>query len=47
MLEITGEAIRAGVVTREVDMSAYASGIYFYKVKAGNFTATRKMALVK
>lgn len=44
--EITGED-EAGVVTLDLDMSAYASGIYFYKVQVGNFTATRKMALIK
>lgn len=46
VLEINGEDV-ARVVTLDVDMSAYASGIYFYKVKAGSYTATRKMALVK
>ncbi len=44
--EITGQA-DAGLVTKDVDLSAQSSGIYFYKVTAGTFTATKKMALVK
>jgi len=37
----------AGVVTYEWDASNQASGIYFYKVEAGNFSATKKMVLLK
>ena len=36
-----------GVNTVTWDASANASGIYFYKLKAGDFTETKKMALVK
>ena len=36
-----------GVVTIEWDGSDYASGMYFYKATAGEFSATRKMVLLK
>jgi hypothetical protein len=29
------------------DASKFTSGVYFYQIKAGNYTATRKMLLVK
>ena len=38
---------KAGVNTVTWDASGNGSGIYFYKLKAGDFTETRKMALVK
>jgi len=37
----------AGTVTIEWDASNNASGVYFYKLTAGNFTATKKMVLLK
>ncbi|SYZ72833.1 exported hypothetical protein [Candidatus Zixiibacteriota bacterium] len=37
----------AGIVTINWDAGNAASGVYFYKVKAGDFTATKKMMLVK
>jgi hypothetical protein len=46
VMEVSDDA-EAGVVTRTVDMSSYASGIYFYKVEAGSFSATKKMVLMK
>ncbi|MFH2048798.1 MAG: T9SS type A sorting domain-containing protein, partial [bacterium] len=51
---ITGQEIakysdfaNAGVVEVEVDGSNWASGIYFYKLNAGDFSETLKMVLVK
>ena len=51
---ITGQEIakysdfaEAGVVEVEVDGSNWASGIYFYKLNAGDFSETLKMVLVK
>ena len=36
-----------GVYTVKFDASNMASGIYFYKMQAGNFIATKKMLLIK
>ena len=44
--QFAGEA-EAGVVSIEWDASANASGIYFYKLNAGDFSATKKMVLLK
>ncbi|RKX21078.1 MAG: hypothetical protein DRP35_04980, partial [Candidatus Zixiibacteriota bacterium] len=37
----------AGTVNIEWDASNLASGIYFYKLNAGNFSDTKKMVLLK
>ncbi len=37
----------AGIVTVNWDAGDLASGVYFYRAKAGNFTETRKMVLIK
>ena len=37
----------AGVVELEWDAGELASGVYFYKLNAGSFTATKKMVLLK
>ncbi|PKK83873.1 MAG: hypothetical protein CVT49_06375 [candidate division Zixibacteria bacterium HGW-Zixibacteria-1] len=37
----------AGVVSVVWDASKFASGIYFYQARAGNFSATEKLMLVK
>jgi hypothetical protein len=44
--QFAGEA-EAGFVSIEWDASANASGIYFYKLNAGDFSATKKMVLLK
>jgi len=31
----------------EWDASGFVSGVYFYKIKAGNFAMTRKMLLIQ
>jgi len=52
--DITGREIisineyrQAGVYTYTFDGTNLASGVYIYKVTAGNFTETKKMVLIK
>ena len=52
---ITGELVKslvdeyqtAGFYTAVFDASGLASGIYFYKIAANNFTQIKKMAVLK
>jgi hypothetical protein len=51
---VTGQVVNqfsghgeAGTVTVEWNASNQASGVYFYKLNAGNFSATKKMVLLK
>jgi hypothetical protein len=44
---LVNEELKAGVYKAEWDASAYPSGVYFYRLAAGNFTETKKMILVK
>jgi hypothetical protein len=44
--QFAGEA-EAGVVELEWDASGIASGVYFYRLQAGEFAATKKMLLLK
>jgi hypothetical protein len=44
--QFAGE-VEAGVVSIEWDASTNASGMYFYKLNAGDFSATKKMVLLK
>ena len=51
---VTGQVVEtfsgsadAGFVTVNWDASSNASGVYFYKLTAGNFTETKKMVLLK
>ncbi|MBK7158599.1 MAG: T9SS type A sorting domain-containing protein [Ignavibacteria bacterium] len=44
---IINEFKDAGFYTVEFNGSNFASGIYYYKLETGNFTATKKMVLLK
>lgn len=44
---INNEIMTEGNYSYEFDGSTLASGMYFYKLKAGNFEETRKMVLLK
>ncbi|MGA7838023.1 MAG: T9SS type A sorting domain-containing protein [Ignavibacteriaceae bacterium] len=44
---LVNEFERAGTYKVRFDASAYASGVYFYRIRAGNFIQTKKMVLLK
>jgi hypothetical protein len=39
--------MKAGMYNAEFDASNFASGVYFYTLKTGEFTSTKKMLLIK
>lgn len=45
--ELVNGYITAGEYSVVLDASKLSSGLYFYKLEAGNFTKTRKMVLLK
>jgi photosystem II stability/assembly factor-like uncharacterized protein len=45
--ELVNGKQNAGIYQVEWDASNYTSGVYFYKLKSGDFTETKKMILVK
>lgn len=44
---ISNTFLQAGNYMYEWNASEFASGVYFYKLEAGNFTETKKMLLIK
>jgi hypothetical protein len=44
---LVNEVKQAGIHTVDFNASNLASGIYFYSMKSGDFTAVKKMVLVK
>ena len=44
---INNESKKAGYYEAKFDGMNYASGVYFYKLEAGDFTETKRMALMK
>lgn len=44
---INNDKLQAGTYNVEVDASSWASGVYFYTLQTNDFTATKKMILVK
>ena len=47
VVESFGGYSEAGYQSIEWDAERYSSGVYFYRLTAGTFTSTRKMALIK
>lgn len=47
VMSLINELLSPGTYSLEVDGSTLSSGIYFYKITAGNFTDTKKMVLLK
>jgi hypothetical protein len=41
------EEIEAGRYEKVFDASGYASGMYIYRMQAGNYISTKKMLLIK
>jgi len=44
---LVNEKQNAGSFSAEFDGSGFGSGIYFYRIEAGEFVQTRSMILVK
>jgi hypothetical protein len=44
---LTSGEYQGGMHTITLDASMLSSGIYFYQLQTGNFTATRKLTLLK
>jgi hypothetical protein len=44
---LVNEVRAPGAYTERWDASSLSSGVYFYKLEAGNFTQTRKLLLLK
>jgi hypothetical protein len=44
---IVSEEMSAGSYSREWNASAFSSGVYFYRLTAGNFVQTRKLCLLR
>jgi hypothetical protein len=44
---LVNESRTAGTHSIDFNASSLASGVYFYKIEAGDFTATKKMLLIK
>jgi hypothetical protein len=43
---VSGE-LQAGHYTRQWNASAFASGVYFYRLQAGTYSETKKLLLLK
>ena len=44
---LLNEKLEAGTYEYNWNAAEYSSGVYFYRVESGNFTATKRMLLVK
>ena len=44
---LVNEQLAPGTYSVDWNASAFPSGVYFYKLSAGDFTETKRMALIK
>jgi hypothetical protein len=44
---LVNNELAPGIYSVNVDANNFASGMYFYRMNAGDFTETKKMILVK
>jgi len=44
---LVNEQLQPGTYSTQWNASAYSSGVYFYKIRAGEFTETKRMLLIK
>ena len=44
---LMSESLAAGKYEVKFDASKFSSGIYFYRIQAGNFVGTKKMLMIK
>ena len=44
---LASQNMKAGTYREKFDGSSLTSGIYFYRISAGEFTQTKKMVLLK
>jgi len=44
---LVNEELKPGTYEADWDASNFPSGVYFYRLRAGSFTVTKKMVLVK
>ena len=44
---ITQEKLMPGTYTKHWDASGMTSGVYFYRLRAGRFTETKKMLIIR
>jgi len=47
IVTLVNEVQDAGYYKIQFDAVNYSSGIYFYQIKTGNFTETKRMVLIK
>jgi hypothetical protein len=47
IITLVNEEMEAGWYKKEFNASAYSTGVYIYRMQAGNFVSTKKMLMIK